>query len=98
MKLTRSRQLIKVKKIDNSEIKELLEKKLKDNKIDLGDLSTLSSQLEHLPLALVQATAFIQEKSVLISRYLKLLNKSDQDLIDLLSQDFETVGQGSETS
>lgn len=39
----------------------------------------------------------MQEKSVPISRYLELLEKSDQDLVDLLSKDFETVGRDSET-
>ena len=96
-RLTKSGRPIEVKKMDNSESKELLEKKLEDNRIDPSDLSTLSSRLEHLPLALVQAAAFMQEKSVPISRYLELLDKSDQDLVDLLSQDFETVGRDSET-
>ncbi|KAK4233072.1 hypothetical protein C8A03DRAFT_39245 [Achaetomium macrosporum] len=96
-RLTRGGRPIEVKKMDDSESKELLEKKLEEDRIDPGDLSTLSSRLEHLPLALVQAAAFMQEKSVPISRYLELLDKSDQDLVDLLSQDFETVGRDSET-
>ena len=41
--------------------------------------------MEHLSLALVQAAAFMQEKSVSINRYLGLLDKSDQNLVDLLS-------------
>ncbi|KAK3896546.1 hypothetical protein C8A05DRAFT_48439 [Staphylotrichum tortipilum] len=81
----------------HGESKELLEKKLEEDRIDPGDLSTLSSRLEHLPLALVQAAAFMQEKSVPISKYLELLDKSNQDLVDLLSGDFETVGRDSET-
>ncbi|KAL2199927.1 P-loop containing nucleoside triphosphate hydrolase protein [Corynascus similis CBS 632.67] len=96
-RLTRSGRLIDVKKMDDSESKELLEKKLEEDRIDPSDLSTLSSRLEHLPLALVQAAAFMQEKSVPISRYLELLDNSDQDLVDLLSQDFETIGRDSET-
>jgi tetratricopeptide (TPR) repeat protein len=96
-RLTKGRRPIVVKQMDDSESKELLEKKLEQDTIDPGDLSTLSSRLEHLPLALVQVAAFMQEKSVSFSRYLELLDKSDQDLVDLLSQDFETVGRDSET-
>ncbi|KAJ4288699.1 hypothetical protein N0V88_007230 [Collariella sp. IMI 366227] len=96
-RLTRSGRPIEVKKMDDSESKELLKKKLEEDRINPDDLSTLSSRLEHLPLALVQAAAFMQEKSVPTRRYLELLDKSDQDLVDLLSQDFETVGRDSDT-
>jgi hypothetical protein len=57
----------------------------------------LSSRLEHLPLVLVQAAAYMQEKFVPIKRDLELLDKSDHDVVDLLSQDFETVGRDLET-
>ena len=94
-RLTRGGRLIEVKKMDESESKELLEKKLEGDGAGPDDLSTLSSRLEHLPLALVQAAAFMQEKSMPISRYLQLLDKSDQNLVDLLSEEFETVGRDS---
>ena len=96
-RLTRGGRPIEVKAMDDKESKELLEKKLEEDSIDPSDLSTLSSRLEHLPLALVQAAAFMQEKSVPISRYLELLDNSDQDLVDLLSEEFETDGRDSET-
>lgn len=95
--LTRGRRPIEVKKMDDSESRALLEKKLEEDGANPGNLSELSARLEHLPLALVQAAAFIQSKSVSISRYLELLGKSDQNLVDLLSQDFETVGRDSAT-
>jgi tetratricopeptide (TPR) repeat protein len=95
--LTRSRRPIEVRKMGDSESKELLEKKLEEDRIDPNDLSTLASRLENLPLALVQAAAFMQQKSVSIDKYLELLDKSDQNLVDLLSQDFETVGRDLET-
>jgi tetratricopeptide (TPR) repeat protein len=92
-RLTRGGRPIEVKKMDDNESKELLEKKLKEDRIDPGDLSTLSSRLEHLPLALVQAAAYMKVTSVSISRYLELLDKSYQNL---LSKDFDTVGRDSE--
>ncbi|KAK4119363.1 TPR-like protein [Parathielavia appendiculata] len=96
-RLTRGGRPIEVEKMDDSESNELLEKKLEQDRIDPSDLSTLSSRLEHLPLALVQAAAFMQEKSVPISRYLELLDNSDQDPVDLLSEEFETDGRDSGT-
>lgn len=77
--------------MDDRESKELLEKKLEEDRTDPDDLSALSSRLEHLPLALVQAATFMKEKSVSVRNFLELLDKSDQDLVDLLSEDFETV-------
>ncbi|KAK3896550.1 P-loop containing nucleoside triphosphate hydrolase protein, partial [Staphylotrichum tortipilum] len=96
-RLTRGGRPIEVKNMDDGESKELLKTKLEEDNIDPSDIAALSSRLEHLPLALVQAAAFMLEKSVSISKYLELLDKSDQDLADLLSRDFETVGRDSET-
>jgi hypothetical protein len=41
--------------------------------------------------------AFIQEKTITICDYLRLLDKSDHQLVDLLSEEFETEGRDSET-
>lgn len=68
-----------------------------DDDLGFDDLSMLSSRLEYLPLALIQAAAFIQENSISVCEHLRLLNKSDQDLVDLLSEEFETVGRDSKT-
>jgi hypothetical protein len=51
------------------------------------DLST------YLPLALVQAAAFIQEKTIIVGEYLELLNGNGKDLVDLSSEEFETFGR-----
>ncbi|KAK0618869.1 hypothetical protein B0T14DRAFT_478724 [Immersiella caudata] len=96
-RLTRGRCLIEVGKMDEGESRHLLHEKLDADGLDGDDLSTLSSRLEHLPLALVQAAAFIQEMDISVQEYLQFLEKSDQHLVDLLSEDFETVGRDSET-
>ncbi|KAB5513463.1 hypothetical protein GE09DRAFT_1266719 [Coniochaeta sp. 2T2.1] len=46
----------------------------------------------------IEAAAFIQENTIPVSEYLRLLGQSDQQLVDLLSEEFETVGRDSETS
>ncbi|KAJ1323029.1 FxSxx-COOH system tetratricopeptide repeat protein [Microdochium nivale] len=96
-RLTKGGRLIEVREMDESESVELLKKKLEEGGIEADDLLALSSRLERLPLALVQAAAFMQEKSVSVSKYLQLLGGGDQDLVDLLSEEFETVGRDSET-
>ncbi|KAK0720958.1 hypothetical protein B0H67DRAFT_209529 [Lasiosphaeris hirsuta] len=97
-RLTQSGLLIEVREMDEDESRQLLQGKLKADNPSLDDLSTLSSRLEHLPLALVQAAAFMQEMSIAVDEYLRLLENSDQDLINLLSQEFETVGRDREAA
>jgi hypothetical protein len=66
-KIARDRCLIEVRRIDEGESRQLLQEKLKGGILDPDDdLSKLSSRLEHLPLALVQAAAFIQEMSITV--------------------------------
>ncbi|KAK3985852.1 kinesin light chain 3 [Cladorrhinum sp. PSN332] len=95
-RFVKGKRPIEVGKMDQGESKQLLQEKLEPDDLDPEDLSTLSSRLEHLPLALVQAAAFIHEKTISVSRYLQLLNESDQNLVHLLSNEFETVGRDSE--
>lgn len=96
-RLTRGRCLIEVRKMDEGESQQLLQKTLEADNLDPDNLSKLSSRLEHLPLALVQAAAFIQEMNIAVDEYLRLLEGSNQHLVDLLSEEFETVGRDSDT-
>ena len=57
------------------------------------DTLELLQQLTFLPLAIVQAAAYINENAVTFSDYLSLLKEQEQDVIDLLSEDFEDEGQ-----
>jgi tetratricopeptide (TPR) repeat protein len=53
------------------------------------DMSKLLSQLTCLPLAIVQAAAYINENATSLAEYLALLSEQEEDVIDLLSEDFE---------
>jgi hypothetical protein len=55
---------------------ELLRTHLEGIDITSAELSALSAKLEHLPLALVQAAAFIQENAIEDGEYLRLLDKA----------------------
>jgi tetratricopeptide (TPR) repeat protein len=96
-RLTKGKRPIEVGRMNDDETAQLLHTRLDGVDAASGESSVLSSRLEHLPLALVQAAAFIQENSITISEYLRLLDKSDQHIVDLLSEQFETVGRDSET-
>ncbi|KAB5581159.1 hypothetical protein GE09DRAFT_1168377 [Coniochaeta sp. 2T2.1] len=97
-RLANGKRPIEVGQMDEDESDQLLRAKLDDEELDRDELLVLSSRLEYLPLALVQAAAFIQENSISVSEYLRLLGQSDQQLVDLLSGEFETAGRDSETS
>ncbi|RYO93786.1 hypothetical protein DL763_004271 [Monosporascus cannonballus] len=95
-RLTKGKRPIEVGKMDRGETDQLLRTRLDGVDISPSESTVLSSRLEHLPLALVQAAAFIQENAITVSEYLRLLDKGDQDLMDLLSEEFETDGRDSD--
>ncbi|KAK0627900.1 hypothetical protein B0T14DRAFT_451216 [Immersiella caudata] len=86
---------IEVDRMDESESEQILRTCLGVEEGNDTLLRTLASRLEHLPLALVQAAAFIDANTTAISEYLRLLDDSDHLLVDLLSEEFETVGRDS---
>ena len=51
------------------------------------------SQLTYLPLAIVQAAAYINENAISLADYLSLLDEQEEEVIDLLSEDFEDDGR-----
>ncbi|RYP55588.1 hypothetical protein DL771_012342 [Monosporascus sp. 5C6A] len=97
VKLAKGQPPIDVGRMEEEECQSLLRARLEGVPVTASDLSTLSDRLEHLPLALVQAAAFIQENSITVQDYLELQDESDQSLVNLLSEEFETVGRDSET-
>jgi tetratricopeptide (TPR) repeat protein len=56
----------------------------------------LLKRLTYLPLAIVQAAAYINANSVLVADYLSLLGQSDDVVVDLLSEHFEDEGRYAE--
>ncbi|KAJ4029716.1 hypothetical protein NW761_009724 [Fusarium oxysporum] len=96
-RLTKGKFPIEVGKMDEHEATQLLRQGLQQADETEKDLLDLSSRLEFLPLALVQAAAFIQENSITVCEYLELLDGSQDDLVELLNEEFETVGRDSDT-
>ncbi|KAL7793636.1 hypothetical protein V8C37DRAFT_103220 [Trichoderma ceciliae] len=96
IKLSQGKSPIEVAKMTDSEAYRLV-KAILPNGISKTETSALSSRLEHLPLALAQATSYIQGNGISISDYINLLDESDSGFVDQLSEPFETVGRDSET-
>jgi hypothetical protein len=53
------------------------------------DPITLLTELTHLPLAIVQAAAYINENGITLAEYLLLLEEQEEEVIDLLSEKFQ---------
>ena len=91
VKFTAAAGVITVPKMNVAESKKLLVENLEEDDYDDNALTDLVEVLENLPLALVQAAAFIRENSQSIGEYLQMYHGSDSSRIKLLSQDFEDI-------
>jgi len=80
-----------VPKIDEDVAIQLLQKSL----INLGlinswsDTRALLRELTYLPLAIVQAAAYINKNEATLADYLLILANQEEEVIELLSKDFE---------
>jgi tetratricopeptide (TPR) repeat protein len=100
---TRNRQIavkhadlsvLTMREMSESESLDLLRKSLSDDtSITEGGASELLQVLTYLPLAIKQAAAYINEQQESIDGYLEICRSSDQELIQLLSEDFEDQGR-----
>jgi tetratricopeptide (TPR) repeat protein len=70
--------------------KYLINQELVNNK---QDTKALLAQLTYLPLAMVQAAAYINENGITLADYLLLLGDQEEDVINLLSEEFEDDGR-----
>ena len=73
--------------------KQVLEKYLVDQDLGSQDVMALVAWLAYLPLAIVQATIYINANGIGLGDYLSLLDEQEGDVIDLLSEDFEDKGR-----
>jgi hypothetical protein len=85
--------IVEVSEMSGEAAKELLKKCLISPHLTDINRSTedLLAQLTYLPLAIVQASAYINENRISIADYISLLAEKDESTIELLSEDFEVV-------
>ncbi|KAH8587674.1 hypothetical protein B0O99DRAFT_694230 [Bisporella sp. PMI_857] len=85
------KNIIEVPEMDEDTAICLLQKCLVDPDLvnNRTDTNVLLKELTYLPLAIVQATAYINENKIQIAEYLSLLADQEEQVIELLSEDFE---------
>ncbi|KAI7978347.1 hypothetical protein EIK77_002893 [Talaromyces pinophilus] len=105
---TRNRQLaqrlvpsnvVSITEMDEETATEVLRKSLiQKDLLDDPDVTTaLLKQLTFLPLAITQAATYINNTGIQLPDYLALLQEQEQDVVELLSENFEDEGRYLET-
>ena len=91
----RKQNIIEVPEMNKDVATQLLQKYLPDQDFvkHEQDAKALLEGLTYLPLAIIQAAAYINENGIAISEYLSLLKGQEEEVIDLLSEDFEDDGR-----
>jgi tetratricopeptide (TPR) repeat protein len=85
--------VIDVDEMDDDESKELLQRSLQKKHLIKDEDSTMKllKSLVNLPLAIMQAAAFLNANTCTITEYLRIYKESSDNVIKLLSKDFEDV-------
>jgi hypothetical protein len=84
-------KVITIEEMDDTESRELLKTGLQNQQLveDKDNTSKLLNLLVNLPLAIMQAVAFLNAKGATIAEYLRIYEGSNDSVIKLLSKDFE---------
>jgi hypothetical protein len=85
--------VIDIDEMDDRESRELLQRSLQNKQLieDKDGVTTLLKSLVNLPLAIMQAAAYINAKGSTIAEYLRIYEESSDNVIKLLSKDFEDI-------
>ncbi|KAL5318896.1 hypothetical protein ACEPPN_013964 [Leptodophora sp. 'Broadleaf-Isolate-01'] len=89
------RNVVAVPELDEDVAVQLLQKCLINPDLvnNRPDTTALLKELTYLPLAIIQAAAYINENGIAFVDYLSLLAEQEEDVIDLLSEEFEDDGR-----
>ena len=87
--------VIKVSEMDEEVAMQVLSKSLIDQGLlqNHEDIIRLLQKLTFLPLAIAQAAAYINANGTSLTNYLLLLEDQEQNIIELLSEEFEDEGR-----
>jgi len=87
--------VIILREMSESDSQKLLETSLLDKSLTEGKdvTANLLDNLTHLPLAIKQAAAYMNKNKMSVSEYLALYEGNDDDLLHLLSEEFEDQGR-----
>lgn len=84
---------INVEEMDDGESRELLQRSLQNQQLikDKDSVITLLKYLVNLPLAIMQVAAYLNAKMCTIAEYLEVYEESNDNIVKLLSKDFEDI-------
>jgi Cdc6-like AAA superfamily ATPase len=87
--------IVEVPEMDEDIATQLLQKCLVNPGLATNgsDTKVLLKELTYLPLAIIQAVAYINENEITFADYLLLLADQEEEVIDLLSEEFEDDGR-----
>jgi tetratricopeptide (TPR) repeat protein len=85
------RDVVEVPELDDKGAMHLLQESLVDTSLmdDQRNARAVLQQFTNLPLAIVQGAACINENSMSLADYVSLLDEQEEDVVGLLSEDFE---------
>jgi tetratricopeptide (TPR) repeat protein len=85
--------MIEIDEMDDAEARDLLKRSLQNKQLveDKDGTIKLLKSLVNLPLAIMQAAAYLNAKGSTIAKYLSIYEESSDNIIKLLSKDFEDV-------
>jgi hypothetical protein len=87
--------IIEVSEMDEDVATQLLKRSLINQEMLNNHQTTMEllEQLAFLPLAIVQAAAYINENDISFSEYLSLFDGMEENIIEVLKEDFEDEGR-----
>ncbi|KAH0566341.1 hypothetical protein GP486_000247, partial [Trichoglossum hirsutum] len=82
--------VIELEEMNRQEAVSFLERSLVRKYLLGNDMTTtaLLEELTHLPLAIAQAAAYLNRNRIPISEYLRLLRNTEEDIVNLMTQEF----------
>ena len=85
--------VIDIDEMDDTESRELLQQSLQNKQLieDKDSTTKLLKSLVNLPLAIMQVAAYLNAKGFTIAEYLRIYEESSDNVIKLLSKDFEDI-------
>ncbi|RDW92542.1 hypothetical protein BP5796_01936 [Coleophoma crateriformis] len=89
------KNVVPIYEMNDAMAKDLLEKHLIDSDLLTDGKATkdVLQKLTYLPLAIVQAVAYININRITLLEYAKLLDDTEQNIVDILSTEFEDEGR-----
>ena len=96
VKLTNRGRIIMVLPMSPEEAQNLLHRSLQEDEWDGSVAEDLLEALDHLPLAIAQAAAYMTECSLAMPLYLQHLHRGDTAVMELLSHNFQDLRRRAE--